>query len=504
MTPLLKKFSTYYILIAIVTGCVQRETITTETITVDLTDKWDETRVLKNPHKGWYHHLLDNGVAKYSIENDSIFTSFPGMDHLYLRLAWSYLEPREGEFDWHRIDEVVEKYVPLGYGISFRITCKETGTYPGVVGQQRNGVQYATPLWVEEAGAKGTTTEAWGVSSWTPVWDDPVYLAKLDNFHRAFAARYDHEQWVRYIDIGSIGEWGEGHTSFSTQIPPTVDEVIAHVDLHLKHYTRSLLVATDDLLYYGKPTTQADTLFEYVTSRGITLRDDSPLVDWYLEQNLDSWSVSHPRFFDPLYLEKPIIFELQHYHIVKDDGNWLGKNGEEVIPKYGFSGAHILRKAIETMGATWIGYHGYAEEWLADNPDLTRELANRCGYWYFPMAITLPDIMKSGSEQPVGIHWVNKGVAPAYVPFSLELQLSSLDGSEVYAFQQDAGNLKWMPGDTIASSYLLELPSEMKAGHYNLQIRLYDKADKVPVNVGLSATTMDNDGFYQLTEVLVK
>lgn len=41
-------------------------------------------------------------------------------------------------------------------------TCKETGTYPGSVGQQHNGVMYATPVWVEKAGAKGTVTGAWG------------------------------------------------------------------------------------------------------------------------------------------------------------------------------------------------------------------------------------------------------------------------------------------------------------------------------------------------------
>ncbi|HTF31732.1 MAG TPA: beta-galactosidase, partial [Flavitalea sp.] len=85
---------------------------------IDLSTQWDSTRVLKNPDKGWYHHLLDNGVSKYAIANDSIFRSFPGMDHLYLRLAWSYLEPQEGQYDWHRIDEVIKKYVPLGYGIS--------------------------------------------------------------------------------------------------------------------------------------------------------------------------------------------------------------------------------------------------------------------------------------------------------------------------------------------------------------------------------------------------
>ena len=89
--------------------------------TLDLKPHWDAKRVLKNPEKGWYHHLLDNGVNSYAIRDEAIFRAFPGMDHLYLRLAWSYLEPEEGKYDWHRIDEVVQRYVPLGYKIAFRL-----------------------------------------------------------------------------------------------------------------------------------------------------------------------------------------------------------------------------------------------------------------------------------------------------------------------------------------------------------------------------------------------
>jgi hypothetical protein len=202
----------------------------------DLTIYWDTLTPLANPHKGWYHHLLDNGVSTYAIKDQALLDQFPGMDHMYIRIAWSYLEPSEGVFDWSIIDGVIDKYVPKGYGISFRITCKETGTYPGTVGQESGGVQYATPIWVQDAGAKGTVTEVWGVKSWTPVWDDPIFLEKLDNFHKAFAERYDNKPFVRYTDVGSIGDWGEGHTHFSTQIPPTVAEVKAHMDIYFKHY----------------------------------------------------------------------------------------------------------------------------------------------------------------------------------------------------------------------------------------------------------------------------
>ena len=36
------------------------------------------------------------------------------MDHIYLRLAWSYLEPEEGRYNWKVIDEVIEKWTDLG------------------------------------------------------------------------------------------------------------------------------------------------------------------------------------------------------------------------------------------------------------------------------------------------------------------------------------------------------------------------------------------------------
>ena len=474
--------------------------------TVDFKVNWDTIRVLKNPNKGWYHHLLDNGVDKYPIKNDSVFAAFPGMDHLYLRLAWSYLEPKEGIYDWHRIDEIVAKYVPLGYKISFRITSKETGTYPGSVGQELNGVQYATPIWVQKAGAKGIASENDGSKSWTPDWSDPVYLQKLGQFHKAFASRYDGQPWVSYIDIGSIGEWGEGHTHFSTKVPPTVDQVKANIDIFLKNYKKSQLVCTDDLLYYGKQDADVKTLYRYATTNGISLRDDSPLVDWYLQNNLKTWSISHPQFYDPLYLTKPIVFELQHYGMVKKDGNWLGKNGAEKIAKYGYSGAEVMRKAIETMHATYIGYHGYAEEWLADNPDLTNELANRCGYWYFPVSASFPSIIKQ-SENEIAIELINKGVAPAYSEYGLVIRFESENSQNSFnLLPVNSRNKEWLPGVSKIENYKFGIPDKVQKGSYRLKFKLIEQSesDTTLIQTGIKTSLVDPDGFVELGTIQIR
>jgi hypothetical protein len=471
--------------------------------TIDFKPKWDTLRVLKNPHKGWYHHLLDNGISTYAINDEQLFRSFPGMDHIYLRLAWSYLEPNEGEYDWHRIDEIVEKYVPLGYKIAFRITSKETGSFPGSVGQELDGVQYATPVWVMKAGANGVVSESWNTKSWTPDWDDPVYLEKLDNFQKAFAAKYDGQPWVSYIDIGSIGEWGEGHTSFSTKIPPTVAEVKANINIYLKHFKKSQLVSTDDLLYYGKMEKEVEELFDFAVANGLALRDDSPMVDWYLDNYISSWSVSHPHFFDPLYLEKPVIFELQHFGEVKSDGNWIGKNGSEKLQKYGFSGADILRNAVKTMHATYLGYHDHVEDWLPDNPDLTNELANICGYWFFPVNARFSSKIDKGKNE-ITIDWLNKGVAPAYHNFDLVFRFESdVPENSFETAPVGSGNKKWLPGIVKSENYYPEVPATVKTGNYILKIKLIEQTESgnIPIQIGVKEAIIDNSNFIILGKV---
>ena len=472
---------------------------------IDFKSQWDTLRVLRNPHKGWYHHLLDNGVDRYKINNDSVFANFPGLDHLYLRLAWSYLEPVEGQYDWHRIDEVVAKYVPLGYKIAFRITSKETGTFPGSVGQQLNGVQYATPIWVQKAGAKGTVCNGGNTKSWTPVWGDPVYLAKLDQFQKAFAQKYDGQSWLQYVDIGSIGEWGEGHTSFSTKIPPTVTEVKANMDVYLKNFKKSQLICTDDLIYYGKSDADTKTLYDYAVTNGISMRDDSPLVEYYLQNNLKTWSVTNPEFYTPLYLTKPIVFELEHYGVAKKEGTWIGKNGNGILPKYKYSGAEIMTKAIELMHATYIGYHGYCEEWLADNPDLTNQLANRCGYWYFPVKASFP-VEMNRSKNEISITWLNKGIAPAYHSYELILKFESENPENSFTLHPFySGNKKWLPGMNKTENYSIDLPAQAKEGRYTLKFKLEEIVGETiqPIQLGINVSLLDKSGFVELGNVKI-
>lgn len=471
-----------------------------KSVEINLENQWDTIRPLENPDKGWYHHMLDNGVHKYLIQNEEELHNFPGMDHLYLRLCWAFLEPEEGKFNWSYIDDIVEKYVPLGYGISFRISCKETGGAPGSVPREIDGVKYATPYWVKQAGAKGIDCPEFGNCSWTPDWDDPIFLEKLDNFHQAFAEKYDGKSWLRYVDVGSIGEWGEGHTHSSTRIPPTVEEVKTHINLYLKHYKNTQIVVTDDLIYWNKPEDDVNKLFEYVKTNNITFRDDSPLVDWYVQQNPDTWSVSHPHFFEAVYKKRPTVFELQHYSSVKKDGNWLGKNGENTITGSDYSGADFFRNAMELIHPTYIGFHGYLGEWHSDNPDLTNELLNLSGYWYFPKSVRITEF--KNRELSFEIEWLNKGVAPAYNVYALKVKLipDEISAKTIEFEIEDSGNNTWMPGEIKKENYNIEL-TDMAPGSYKFAIQLFDKRSGRYVDIALKKELKEKDDYFKMTDL---
>jgi hypothetical protein len=488
-------------LLAGITALRAAEPLAVKPVVHDLTPLQDATRVLVNPHKGWYHHFPDNHPNKYQIARDADLLEFPGMDHLYIRLAWAYLEPKEGQFDWVVIDRIIEKWTEHGLGIAFRISCKETST-------DRIEQQFATPRWVMEAGAKGTyyrMGKATGPDGpWEVDYADPIFLAKLEKFLAAFAARYDGKPWLRYVDIGSIGDWGEGHCWAGSRKTLSFAVRKAHVDIHLKHFKRAPLVISDDYVHALPDPAERASLHQHILTNGISYRDDSIMVDGYFADSSDRFTVRSPEYFADAYQRAPTVFELEHFGKVKSLGNWdalpnssAGKFGK------GKKGSDFFRGALELLHATYIGYHGYAHEWLADNPALTRDLLNRCGYWLFPKAIELPATVAAGSVVPFRVTLDNRGVAPPYHPYELCVRLSG--GGVSWVGIVGRADRSWLPGAPIIVQNQLALPADLKPGRYTVSLGLFDVSlskDR-PVEFALPASRREAGGYYRVAEVEV-
>jgi hypothetical protein len=166
---------------------------------------------------------------------------WPGLGATYLRIPWAWVEPQEGEYRWSVLDTPLRRYADVGLPAGIRISCSESWT------------EYGTPEWVRLAGAKGYRFRpGQGIREdgpfWEPDYDDPVFLAKLETFIKALALRYDGNPDVAFVDVGSFGVWGEGHTWSSTRKAYPVETVKRHTSLWCQYFRKTPVLAIDDFL----------------------------------------------------------------------------------------------------------------------------------------------------------------------------------------------------------------------------------------------------------------
>ncbi len=450
----------------------------------NLEDQWDSTKVCENPNKGWYIHYFDNGLDKYGskLAPDDYLEDFPGLHDIYLRLAWSYLEPEENQYHWEVIDSEIDRWTKKGYKISFRITTRET-----------HDAVYATPEWVKNAGAKGVMIQnGEGKASWEPDYGDPVFLEKLENFHATFAARYGGQPWLAYVDIGSYGDWGEGHTAFGSGKDWPLEVIKKHIDIHTRHYQKSQLIISDDFVGSRKAMDGSrEKILAYIIKHGIGLRDDSVLVKYFADRHGYS-SFRNPEFFDLFWRHEPVVLELQHFPAIEKEKLW--RDGKPLV------------RAVEESHATYIGFHGWPREWLGQNKTLAHQLANRAGYWYFLKSIRTFPVYYSGQASLIELVWENHGVAPAYQRYLLTLRLTHKRSQQSYDIRlKGSDNRQWLPGVIKAERLAVNVPEDIALGKYQLSIGMYDTSGskKRMIELALKDKLKDRVGFYYVADIQV-
>jgi hypothetical protein len=344
---------------------------------------------LANPGMGWFLLHYDNNITEYDLELEPSDTldDFPGLSGIYMRLAWSYIEPEEGKFNWSILDTPAQRWIAKGKQIAFRFTSAE----------KHADQPYATPEWVRKAGAHGYFfTPGKGVdpqgTSWEPDYDDPIFLEKLDHFLAAAAARYDGSPHVAFIDVGSFGVYGEGHTGSSSRLPYNAATVRTHIDLYRKHFRHTLLAANDDFCAQGRGI---ETL-TYSRTAGLTLRDDSILCN---RDDKGHTSAYYSAYLAPLFWpDLPVILESERYGLVMQNGYWN-------------DGARYL-DAIEEYHASYATVHWFPREFLAKNSEFLRKANARLGYRLQLVETSWPASVKPGETLSIGYTWRNAGVAP--------------------------------------------------------------------------------------------
>ena len=379
----------------------------------------DTGEALVNPGMGWGLHYYSNIPTNYGskLAPSDTLDDFPGLSHIYLRIPWAYLEPEEGKFDWSVLDIPAQRWIDKGKQIALRISCSESW------------MRYATPQWVEQAGAKGYNfTVGKGVDEngpfWEPDYKDPVFLDKLDKFLAKMAERYDGNPEVAFIDIGSFGVWGEGHTWASSKLPFDYETRKIHVDLHCKHFKKTLLAINDDFAGPGEKGERLP-ITDYALSKGITLRDDSICV----QPPPNSWY--HGDLAQRFWPRLPVILEHEHY-------------GSSVRKKAWGDGS-LLLKAVEEYHASYLSIHWWPREFQRPNRDIIEKINLRLGYRLQLVEASWPSQVDIDSRLHFSAKWRNAGVAPALPGGHPAVTLKDSEGGIVGVFVDESFDVRSLP-----------------------------------------------------------
>ncbi|BCM89017.1 hypothetical protein IAD21_00859 [Abditibacteriota bacterium] len=404
----------------------------------------DNGTALENPDMGWVFHHYDNSIGGYGPPLGSAYDGheFPGLTVAYLRLAWSHLEPKEGRFNWSILDTPIQRYGAAGKKFAFRFTVFE--------GDPKQG----TPEWVRASGARGTMVKTYGVESWEPDYDDPIFLGHLKRFLDEVGKRYGSNPNLAFVDVGTLGIWGEGHPIARNYGLATLRR---HIELHQQAFPNVLLVGNDDWATWfhdeGKSKTAA---LDMARELGLTFRDDSLCV--YPDPKTN-YSAPLAQPFWPLH---PVILEMGHYAMARENNAW----GD---------GSRYLQ-AVEDYHGSYISIHANPIEFLKENADLVRRINLRLGYRLNLVWAAWQKGARHDSELVVGYSWRNAGVAPYLKDRYMTWSLFDTEGNLCATLIDDRFNMNLVEpgGKLIPIQHALTLPPGLKSGEYEIRVSVGD------------------------------
>lgn len=401
----------------------------------------DNGAALRNPGMGWVFHHYDNSIWQYGEICGPGYDGreFPGLSVVYLRIAWSFLEPAEGEFNWSILDSVIQRYERMGIRYAFRITAFEG-----------NAAEDGIPRWLREAGCPGFIGTAYGKEHWEVDYASEMLLEKLENFLTALGKRYGDDPNLEFVDVGSLGIWGEGHPIAK---PYPTEVLKKHCELHKKAFPKKWIVFNDDMCRHFHPDAKPNGKFQEETIRmlldgGYAFRDDS--LNVFADPNFMYSADLAERFWRNV----PTILEMGHYEYAKKVNAWGGER---------------YSKALSDYHGSYASIHGNPMQFLKENQDLIHEMNLKMGYRFLLQTAEWQTEIAQNEKFSVDFVWKNVGVAPTYRDVFPIWTLLNEKGDVCAVFADDSLNLRSvLPDKTRDGSCAYRLPPTLQPGKYLL------------------------------------
>jgi hypothetical protein len=412
--------------------------------------------VLPNPFKGF--------VPWIGTQNPVYDTKLQ-----YKTFEWRDIEPQKSIFNWAYFEQGWGNISQTGKRVGFRISACTPGSSNA----------YDIPDWLVNEGVKLREYTIDGQHGLAPDWDDPLFLQAHQDLIDALGTRYDQDDRVAWIDIGSYGFWGEWHVYLNDSLAATQASKQSILEDYFDAFQdKPKVIAFDD-----------DFATKYVTDHGGGIRNDclgtTEANNWYLQ----SLNRIDPNLNDNVWRNAIIAGEFC-------GGEWGALQGTTERFELNF-------QFIQQTHWSFIGPAGGAITPQNDeHKKHLDELHKKLGYRFVLKKVDNSGTVNRGENLNIHIELENKGVAPFYFQWPLVVYLINLSGS--VALQSDSGIdiREWLPGLKVNSTQI-NIPAELPVGDYEIKVAIHDPATGDP-GVLFANTRRDAENRFWVSRVSVK
>ena len=302
---------------------------------------------------------------------------------LYMDITWAELEPEEGVFAWEMIEREnqIIRWKSEGKHLILRFVCDMPGEkkYMDI------------PEWLyEKSGKAGKWYDCSYGKGFAPDYRNPVLISCHERAVQALGRHFGKDGLVSYIELGSLGHWGEWHVNYSIGISRLPETAVRE-----KYVLPWIKAFPDAMILMRRPFSSAEKY-------GLGLYND--MIGQTEETEIWLHWIREGGRYEQTGEEKAIVPMKDFWKTAPSGGELTSSlSMEKILERDLPRTTDMIRAAHTTFLGPKIPEAKYADGY--------KEILKNMGYRLW---ISKAEIKQSGEECRLKLVWKNSGMAPLY------------------------------------------------------------------------------------------
>ena len=370
---------------------------------------------------------------------------------LYMDITWAELEPEEGVYNWASIDEEnqISRWRKEGKHLVLRFVCDIPS----------DEEHMDIPEWLyEKSGKAGKWYDGEYGKGFAPDYNNPTIISCHEQAVKALGEHFGQDGLISYVELGSLGHWGEWHVNYSEGIQRIPREAVR--DKYILPWTEAF---PDAMILMRRPFAAAEK-YGFGLYNDMTGQPEAT-QSWF------DW-INNGGEYDQTGEKNVIVPMKDFWKTAPSGGEFTSSLSMEEMLDTNLSGTvEMIREAHTTFLGPKIPDENYVDGY--------KEVLKNMGYRLW---ISMAELKNTAKGSRLKLTWENSGVAPMYKEWPVYVYIEDESGKLVEKSRISIKISSLLPGEKATTLTALEterLNSLLEKG-YRLSVGIEDPMTELP------------------------